>query len=336
MIRVGLNGFGRIGRCAVRRILSDPDHEVQIVAVNAPRDVKMYAHMLKYDSVHGVLTSDIEVKNESIYVDGSEMAFLHEKDPATIQWSQLNVDFVIDCTGKFKTTDELQKHINGGAKAVILSAPAIDEEMKTIVLGANEEILRSNDTIISMGSCTTNCLAPLVKILHGSLNIEKGHMTTIHAYTRDQNNVDASHKDLRRARACGLSIIPTSTGAAKTLGRVLPEMQGVLDGISVRVPTANVSMIDLTFVSTKSTNSNEVNQIIKQAIGLHNSHILSFNEEPLVSIDFIGAIYSSIFDATQTKVINNNLVRIASWYDNEYGFACRLVDTIKYWHKIKN
>lgn len=326
-IRVAINGYGRIGRNTLRALYeSGKRNQLQIVAINDLGDVKTNAHLTKYDSTHGRFPGEVTVDGNNLVVNGDTIQIISERDPAKLPWGQLKVDIVFECTGLFTTKEKAAAHINAGAKKVIISAPASSEIDATIVYGVNHKILKKSDQIISNASCTTNCLAPLVKPLHEKLGIEKGLMVTVHAYTNDQVLSDVYHKDLHRARSATQSIIPTKTGAAAAVGLVLPELNGKLDGYAVRVPTINVSMVDLTFEAKKPTTVDEVNAILKAASQGELKGILGYNDEPLVSIDFNHCPLSSVFDAGQTKVIGN-LVKVVSWYDNEWGFSNRMLDT---------
>lgn len=334
MTNIAINGFGRIGRSVLRAHLQSGSQNINILSVNAGvGDLKSTIHLFKYDSIFGTYHNDITIISDSKVQFGDKVIeFLFETDPKKISWSDKKVDIVLECTGKFTKKTLAMEHIASGAKKVVISAPAEDVDA-TIVLGVNEKILSSDHKVISIGSCTTNCLAPVASALQKSLGIEKGFMTTIHAYTSDQNLVDSTHKDLRRARAASLSMIPSSTGAAKALGLVMPELNGKLDGVSVRVPTPNVSMIDFKFNSSRKTNVEEVNSIMKTA-SQNAKTILGYTEEELVSIDFKGNPRSSIFDATQTKVIGGDLVRVVAWYDNEWGFSNRMLDAATLFGKL--
>ncbi len=327
--KIGINGFGRIGRNFFRASLNDP--EIDIIAVNDITDSKTLAHLLKYDSVLGTLDADVKATDDAIIVNGKKIKVFSEKDPANLPWKNLDISIVIECTGLFRKKADASKHIDqGGAKKVIISAPAVEPDA-TFVLGVNESTYDPNSHhIISNASCTTNCLAPPAKVLHQEFGIEKGFMTTIHAYTGDQRLLDAPHKDLRRARAAALSQIPTTTGAAKAVGLVIPELQGKVDGIAIRVPTANVSVVDLVALLKRNTTSEEVNNALKTAARGELKGILDYTEEPLVSVDFMANPHSSIVDGLFTRVIDNNLVKILAWYDNEWGYSCRLRDLAKY------
>jgi glyceraldehyde 3-phosphate dehydrogenase len=324
--RVAINGFGRIGRLVLRAIVESGRTDVEVVAINDLGDVKTNAHLLKYDSVHGILANDITTEGDNLVIDGKAIKVCSERDPANLPWGDLNVDIAMECTGIFLDEAGAGKHLTAGAKRVLISAPA-KGDIKTVVFGVNSDTLTANDVIVSNASCTTNCLAPVADVLNKSVGITKGFMTTVHAYTGDQNTVDSLHKDLRRARAAALSMIPTSTGAAKAVGLVLPELKGKLDGTAVRVPTPNVSMVDLTFVAGKDTSVDEINAAIKEASEGRLKGVLGYNEAPLVSTDFNHNQNSSTFDATQTQVMDGNFVRILSWYDNEWGFSNRMSDT---------
>ncbi len=326
-IRIAVNGPGRIGRAIIRAIYEEKlSDKFEIVAINGSAPIETISHLLKYDSVHGRFNHKIEIIDHNLYIDGKKVLLIAERDPEKLNWKNLDIDVVFECTGAFTKYKDASKHISAGAKKVIISAPAKEDDVKTIVYGVNHGNLNINDNVISIGSCTTNCLAPIAKILNDNIGISKGFMTTIHSYTNDQNIVDNTHNDLRRARACALSMIPTSTGAAKAIGLVLPELKGKLDGVAIRVPTPNVSMIDLNFMSNRDTSVAEVNQIIKDNIKNDLKKVVSYIDEPLVSIDFNHNSFSSNFDATQTKVIDKNMVKICSWYDNEWAFSIRMLD----------
>ena len=327
-IKVGINGFGRIGRNIFRASLGD--REIDFVAVNDITDTKTLAHLLKYDSVLGNLEHDISASENGIKVEGEEFRVFSERDPAAIPWESVGAEIVIESTGRFTKAEDAKKHLRGSVKKVIISAPAKNEDI-TIVLGVNEEKYDPRvHQIISNASCTTNCLAPVAKVIHEKFGIRTAQMTTIHSYTNDQQLLDLPHKDLRRARAAGLSMIPTSTGAAKAVALVLPELKGKFDGISVRVPTPNVSLVDVVIDVEKETSSEEVNKALKDAANEELRGILAFSEEPLVSSDFKGNSNSSIVDAEYTKVIGGRMIKILSWYDNEWGYSCRVRDLVKY------
>ena len=326
-LKVGINGFGRIGRNIMRAALGDED--VDFVAVNDLTDAKTLAHLLKYDSVLGNLERTINASGDAISVDGDEFRVLSVKDPAQLPWRDLGVDVVFECTGRFTKRDDAAKHLAAGAKKVIITAPATGPDV-TLVLGVNDQAYdKSKHHIISNASCTTNCLAPLAKVLHESFGINKAWMTTVHAYTNDQNLLDLPHKDLRRARAAAMSIIPTTTGAAKAVGEVLPALKGKFDGIAMRVPTPNVSVVDLVALVERKTTTEEVNGALEAAAHGAMKGILQFEEEPLVSIDFRRNAHSSIVDAAYTKVMDGDFVKVLAWYDNEWGYSSRCVDLLK-------
>ncbi|MEE9390747.1 MAG: type I glyceraldehyde-3-phosphate dehydrogenase [Candidatus Aminicenantaceae bacterium] len=328
-IKIGINGFGRIGRNFYRASYQDPD--LDIVAANDITDPKTLAHLLKYDSVLGILEADIQASEDAIIVNDKKIKILSERDPGNLPWKELGVSVVIEATGLFRKRQDAIKHIEqGGAEKVIISAPAPEPDT-TVVLGVNEEIYDpENHHIISNASCTTNCLAPVVKVLHQEFGIEKAFMTTIHAYTNDQTLLDMPHKDLRRARAAAVSQIPTSTGAAKAVGIVIPELEGKIDGIAIRVPTANVSVVDLVALLKKNTTAEEVNESFKKASEGPLKGILQYIEEPLVSVDFMANPHSAIVDSLFTRITDENLVKVLAWYDNEWGYSCRMKDLIKY------
>jgi len=329
--KVGINGFGRIGRAVFKCILNDPEcSNFEIVGINDLTDSATLAHLLKYDSVQGVSSHEIQSDSEGLIINGKHIKIIAERDPANLPWKELGVDIVIESTGLFTKRDAAKKHIAAGAKKVIISAPATDPDV-TIVLGVNEESYNSSEhQIVSNASCTTNCLAPLAKVMHESFGIKKGLMTTIHSYTNDQKILDLPHSDLRRARAANLSIIPTTTGAAKAVALVLPEIKGKLDGMAIRVPTPNVSLIDLVVEVEKNTSVEEVNQTLRDASDGPLNKIMRFEEKPLVSIDFNGDSCSSIIDGISTKVIEGNMVKVLSWYDNEWGYSNRVKDLLKF------
>jgi len=327
-VKVGINGFGRIGRNIFRTALGDED--IDFVAVNDITDTKTLAHLLKYDSVLGNLHHDIKTSDQGIVVEGKEFHVFSERDPGSIPWGLVGAEIVIESTGRFTKAEDARKHLHDSVKKVIISAPAKNEDI-TIVLGVNEDKYDpSAHHIISNASCTTNCLAPVAKVIHEKFGIRTAQMTTIHSYTNDQQLLDLPHKDLRRARAAGLSMIPTSTGAAKAVALVLPELKGKFDGISVRVPTPNVSLVDVVIDVEKETTTDEVNKTLKDAANEELKGILAFNEEPLVSSDFKGNSNSSIVDAEYTKVIGGRMIKVLSWYDNEWGYSCRVRDLVKY------
>jgi glyceraldehyde 3-phosphate dehydrogenase len=334
-IKVGINGYGRIGRNVLRALYeSKRTAEVQIVALNDLCDSKANAHLTRYDSVHGKFPGEVHVDGDCMVVNGDRIRVFAERDPAKLPWGEVGADFVLECTGLFTSKAKASAHLKGGAKRVVISAPGGEDVDATIVYGVNHGVLRSGFTVISNASCTTNCLAPVAKVLHDKVGINAGIMTTIHSYTNDQVLTDVYHSDLRRARSATMSQIPTKTGAAAAVGLVLPELKGKLDGFAVRVPTINVSLVDLTFTAKRATSVEEVNQALKQAAAAGPLHkILAYNEAPLVSIDFNHDAHSSIFDATLTKVIDGTLVKVCSWYDNEWGFSNRMIDTTLAWSK---
>ncbi len=325
-LKVGINGFGRIGRNIMRAALGRKD--IDFVAVNDITDAKTLAHLLKYDSVLGNLTATIEAREDGIAVNGDEFKVLSVKDPGQLPWKDLGVDVVFECTGKFTKRDDAAKHLAAGAKKVVVTAPATNPDV-TVVLGVNEEKYdKAAHHVISNASCTTNCLAPLAKVIDEAFGIRKGWMTTVHAYTNDQNLLDLPHKDLRRARAAALSIIPTTTGAAKAVGEVMPHLKGKLDGISMRVPTPNVSVVDLAVLIDKKATGDDVNAALKAAAEGPLKGILQFVTEPLVSIDFRGNPHSCMVDAAYTKVMDGDFVKVLAWYDNEWGYSNRCVDLL--------
>jgi glyceraldehyde 3-phosphate dehydrogenase len=331
IIRVAINGLGRIGRCVTRAIFEDPKYSnIELVAVNGPAPAETQKHLLKYDSIHGRFSKSVEISENYLVIDGKKVRLFGERDPKKLPWADLKIDVVLECTGAFTQYNDAHQHIDAGAKKVIISAPAKEDSVKTIVYGVNEEMLKAEDKVFSVGSCTTNCLAPIAKAINDAIGIEKGFMTTIHAYTNDQNIVDNSHKDLRRARACAMSMIPTSTGAAKAIGLVLPELKGKLDGGAIRVPTANVSMVDLNFIAKRDTTKEEINDAVRKAAVGRMKEVLQIVDEPLVSIDFNHTGFSSCFDTTQTRVMGGNLVKVASWYDNEWAFSLRMLDVTNF------
>ena len=328
-IRIGINGFGRIGRNVLRASIADP--ALDYVAVNDITDAKTLAHLLKYDSVLGTFKGDVKAADGAIVVNGKTIKVLAEKDLANLRWKDMGVDIVVEATGKFTKRPDVIQHIEkGGAKKVIVTAPATDPDV-TIVLGVNNGAYDpAKHHILSNASCTTNCLAPVVKVLHETFGVERGFMTTIHSYTNDQRILDQPHKDLRRARAAAISQIPTTTGAAKAVGLVLPELKGKIDGVSIRVPTPNVSLVDLVALLKKSATAEEVNAAFLAAAQGSLKGLLGYTEEPLVSVDFMGDPRSGIIDALSTKVLDGNLVKVMAWYDNEWGYSCRVVDLVKF------
>jgi glyceraldehyde 3-phosphate dehydrogenase (phosphorylating) len=329
-VRVGINGFGRIGRLVLRAAMEEGRNDIEFVAVNDLGDVKTNAHLLKYDSVHGTFPGEIKSDDKSITVNGHKVDVLAQRDPTKLPWKDLGVDMVFECTGLFSDRDKAAVHLDAGAPKVLVSAPSKGADA-TIVYGVNHKELSDAQKVVSNASCTTNCLAPPAYVLDKTFGIDRGYMTTIHAYTGDQRIVDTLHKDLRRARGAALSMIPTSTGAAKAVGLVLPHLKGKLDGSAIRVPTPNVSVVDLVCITKKSTSVEEVNAAVKEAAEGELKGILAYNTEPLVSIDFNHDPHSSTFDSTQTQVIDGTMVRIIAWYDNEWGFSHRMSDTASAW-----
>jgi glyceraldehyde 3-phosphate dehydrogenase len=326
-LRVAINGFGRIGRCVLRAAIQETG--IEFVAINDLTDAKTLAHLLKYDSVHGTFPGEVKAEGDQIMVNGKAIKILAQRNPAELPWKDLKVDVVLESTGLFTSRDKAAQHLTAGAKKVIISAPATDPDI-TVVLGVNDaDYDKEKHHIISNASCTTNCLAPVAKILQDNFGIEKGLVTTVHSYTNDQNILDLPHKDLRRARAAALSMIPTTTGAAKAVSLVLPALKGKLDGMAIRVPTANVSVVDLVCTLSKETTAEEVNAKLQEAANGPLKGILGFCTEPLVSIDFNGNPLSSIVDGPSTKVLGGNMVKVISWYDNEAGFSNRVVGLIK-------
>lgn len=327
-VKVGINGFGRIGRLIFRGALGDPD--IDIVAINDLADAKSLAHLLKYDSVHGVLKNKVEAQEDALIVDGKKTKVLSEKDPAALPWSKMGVEVAVEATGRFVDRENASKHLGAGARKVIITAPAKQPDV-TLVLGVNEDMYdKDKHHIISNASCTTNCLAPVSKVLVDNFGIVKGFMTTIHAYTNDQRILDLIHKDPRRARAAAMSIIPTSTGAAKAIGEVIPELKGKMDGVAMRVPVPDGSVVDLVAELPRKTTKDEINKTFAQVADKGRfKGILAYTEDPIVSIDVVGNSYSAIFDALSTMVIDN-LVKVVAWYDNEWGYSTRVVDLIKF------
>ncbi|MGF9909057.1 type I glyceraldehyde-3-phosphate dehydrogenase [Brevibacillus porteri] len=328
MVKVGINGFGRIGRNVFRAALNNPN--VEIVAVNDLTDAHTLAHLLKYDSVHGVLNASVEASENTLIVDGKEIKVLAERDPAQLKWADYGVEIVVESTGRFTKREDAAKHLEGGAKKVIISAPATNEDI-TVVIGVNEDKYDpAQHTVISNASCTTNCLAPYAKVLNEKFGIVRGLMTTVHSYTNDQQILDLPHKDLRRARAAAENIIPTSTGAAKAVALVLPELKGKLNGFAMRVPTPNVSVVDLVVELKTDATVEEINNALKEAAEGPLKGILGYSEEPLVSSDYNGNPASSTIDALSTMVLEGNMVKVVSWYDNEWGYSNRVVDLCHY------
>ena len=327
-IRVAINGYGRIGRNIVRaHYEGGKKHDIQFVAVNDLGDAKTNAHLTRYDTAHGKFPGKVEVDGDSMVVNGERIRVCAQRDPAQLPWKELGVDVVMECTGLFNSKAKTAGHLTAGAKKVILSAPGGKDVDATVVYGVNHNVLKASHTVISNASCTTNCLAPMAKAIHDRIGIVCGLMTTIHAYTNDQVLTDVYHEDLRRARSATMSMIPTKTGAASAVGLVLPELNGKLDGYAIRVPTINVSIVDLSFVAKRATTVEEVNNAVKQAAEGEMKGVLEYNTEPLVSIDFNHNPASSIFDSTLTKVTDGTLVKVSAWYDNEWGFSSRMLDT---------
>jgi glyceraldehyde 3-phosphate dehydrogenase len=328
-IKIAINGYGRIGRQVLRAIYEYKlNNDFEVVAINDLGDTKTNAHLTRYDTVHGKFNADVSIDGDYLVVNGDRIRVFAIRNPADLPWADLGVDVVHECTGLFRTKEKAGAHLKAGAKKVLISAPGGKDVDATVVYGVNHGVLKASDTVVSNASCTTNCLAPAVKPLYDKIGLEKGLMTTIHAYTNDQVLTDVYHSDLRRARSATMSMIPTKTGAAAAVGLVLPELNGKLDGFAMRVPTINVSVVDLSFVANRETSADEVNAIVKEAADGPMKGVLNYNVEPLVSIDFNHDPASSTFDSTQTRVIGN-LVKILAWYDNEWGFSCRMLDTTK-------
>ncbi|WGS64467.1 type I glyceraldehyde-3-phosphate dehydrogenase [Marinitoga aeolica] len=323
-IKIAINGFGRIGRVVFREMMKRGNFDV--VAINDLTDPKTLAHLLKYDSVHGKFDGTVEVVDGGFIVNGKEIKVFAERDPRNLPWGDLGVDIVIESTGVFRNKEKAMPHIEAGAKKVIITAPAKGDVDLTVVLGVNDELLTKEHVVVSNASCTTNSIAPVIKVLNDKFGVKTGLLTTVHSFTNDQRVLDLPHSDLRRARAAAVNIIPTTTGAAKAVGVVIPELQGKLDGIAMRVPTPDGSITDLTVVVEKATTAEEVNAVMKEASETYLKGILGYNEEMIVSSDIIGTTFSGIFDATLTKVMDGTLVKVASWYDNEYGYSSRVVD----------
>jgi glyceraldehyde 3-phosphate dehydrogenase len=333
-IKIGINGYGRIGRNTLRALYEGKRRgEISIVAVNDLGDAETNAHLTRHDTAHGRFPGEVKVEGDSMVVNGDRIRVLAERDPAKLPWGELGVEIVLESTGLFANKEKASKHIAGGAKKVLISAPAEGAVDATVVYGVNHSVLRKEMTVVSNASCTTNCLAPLVKPLHDRIGVERGIMTTVHAYTNDQVLTDVFHKDLRRARSATMSMIPTKTGAAAAVGLVLPELKGKLDGFAIRVPTINVSLVDLTFTAKRATTVEEVSAVLKEAATGSLKGILAYNDQPLVSIDFNHDAHSSTYDASLTKVIDGTLVKVCSWYDNEWGFSNRMLDTVLAWSK---
>jgi glyceraldehyde 3-phosphate dehydrogenase len=325
-VRIAISGFGRIGRNVLRAIVEAKRQDILVVAINDLFSAKDNAHLLKYDSVHGRFPGTVRVDGDTLDVGMGSIKVLAERDPKKLPWKSLDIDIVMECTGIFTDRDKAAAHLEAGAKRVLVSAPSKGADL-TVVYGVNHEKLKAEHKVVSNASCTTNCLAPVAKVLHGLCGIKSGFMTTIHAYTNDQNVLDQAHKDMRRARAAAINLIPTSTGAATAVGLVLPELKGKLDGTSIRVPTPNVSVVDLKFIPGRETSADEINKAMEHAAAQELKGILGVCNEPLVSIDFNHNPMSSTFDLTQTQVVDGKLVRVLAWYDNEWGFSNRMADT---------
>ncbi len=333
-LRIGINGFGRIGRLVARALVEYNIKDIELVAINSPGDITTSAHLLRYDSIHGLFANEVHIGDGYLDYGHGLVRVTHERTPAHIDWADVGVDVVLECTGLFRTGEAVQPHLEAGAGSVLISAPASDVD-KTIVYGVNQTTLTPEDQIVSCASCTTNCLAPLAKVLMEAVGIRRGFMTTVHAYTQDQRILDNSHKDLYRARAAGHNMIPTSTGAAKAVGLVLPELHGKLSGSAVRVPTANVSMIELAFQPEISTTAEDLNQVVRKAAAGPFKNIIRYTEEALVSSDLNHDPHSSIFAAPLTRVLDGDLVKVIAWYDNEWGFANRMIDVARAMHKAR-
>jgi glyceraldehyde 3-phosphate dehydrogenase len=331
-IKVGINGYGRIGRNVLRALYeSGRTGEIQIVAINDLGDANTNAHLTRYDTAHGRFNGQVSVEGDSMIVNGDRIRVLAQRDPAKLPWGELGVDIVFECTGLFTSKAKASAHLAGGARKVLISAPGGDDVDATVVFGVNHDVLRASHTVVSNASCTTNCLAPMAKVLHENIGIVGGLMTTIHAYTNDQVLTDVYHSDLRRARSATMSMIPTKTGAAAAVGLVLPALKGKFDGFAVRVPTINVSLVDLTFTAQRPTSVDEINGLLKAAAAGPLNGVLAYTDAPLVSIDYNHDAHSSTYDATMTKVTGGTLVKVCSWYDNEWGFSNRMLDTALAW-----
>ncbi len=333
-VKVGINGYGRIGRNVLRALYeSGRQHELQIVAINDLCDAQSNAHLTQYDTAHGKFSGKVSVEGDSLVVNGDRIKVTAKRDPAQVPWGAMGAEFVLECTGFFSTKADASKHLAGGAKKVLISAPGGKDVDATIVYGVNHGVLKSTHTVVSNASCTTNCLAPLAKVLNDGIGIHSGLMTTIHSYTNDQRLTDVYHEDIRRARSATMSMIPTKTGAAAAVGLVLPELKGRLDGFAIRVPTINVSLVDLTFTPKRATTIEEINELVRSAANGRLKGILAYTEAPLVSVDYNHDPASSTYDATMTKIIDGNLVKVCSWYDNEWGFSNRMLDTTLAWSR---
>jgi glyceraldehyde 3-phosphate dehydrogenase len=334
-VKVGINGYGRIGRNVLRALYEgNRQQEIQIVALNDLCDPQSNAHLTQYDTAHGKFPGKVHVDGDSIVVNGDRIKVTAQRDPAQIPWAAMGAEYVLECTGFFTTKADAGKHLAGGAKKVVISAPGGKDVDATVVYGVNHNVLKASHTVISNASCTTNCLAPLAKVLNDGIGIQSGLMTTIHAYTNDQRLTDVYHEDIRRARSATMSMIPTKTGAAAAVGLVLPELKGKFDGFAIRVPTINVSLVDLTFTPKRATSIDEINKLVKAAAGSGPLQgILAYTEAPLVSVDYNHDPASSTYDATMTRIIDGNLVKVCAWYDNEWGFSNRMLDTTLAWSR---
>jgi glyceraldehyde 3-phosphate dehydrogenase len=334
-IKVGINGYGRIGRNVLRALYEGKlKDQISIVAINDLGDANTNAHLTRFDTVHGRFHGDVNVDGDSMVVNGDRIRVVAQRDPSKLPWGELGVEFVLECTGLFTSKAKASAHLTAGAKKVVISAPGGDDVDATIVYGVNHKVLKASDTVISNASCTTNCLAPLAKVLHDEVGILAGVMNTVHSYTNDQVLTDVYHTDLRRARSATMSMIPTKTGAAAAVGLVLPELKGKFDGFAIRVPTINVSMVDLSFSAGRKTSVDEINAAVRKAANGDLKGILAYNDAPLVSVDFNHDPASSTYDATLTKVIQGTLVKVCAWYDNEWGFSNRMLDTTLAWSKV--
>jgi glyceraldehyde 3-phosphate dehydrogenase len=333
-IKVGINGYGRIGRNILRALYeSKRTSQIQIVGVNDLGDAKTNAHLTRYDTAHGRFPGEVKVEGDAMVVNGDRIRVLAERDPAKLPWGELGAEYILECTGLFSSRAKASGHLKGGAKKVVISAPGGEDVDATIVYGVNHQVLKASFSVISNASCTTNCLAPVAKVLHDNIGIVAGLMTTIHSYTNDQVLTDVYHTDLRRARSATMSQIPTKTGAASAVGLVMPDLKGKLDGFAIRVPTINVSLVDLTFAARRATSVQEVNQLMQEAAAGAMRNIVAYNEAPLVSVDFNHDAHSAIFDATLTKCVDGTLVKVCAWYDNEWGFSNRMLDTTLAWSR---
>jgi glyceraldehyde 3-phosphate dehydrogenase len=333
-IRVGINGYGRIGRNVLRALYEGKlQEQIKIVAINDLGDAKTNAHLTRYDTAHGKFRGEVHVDGDFMVVNGDRIRVVAQRDPAKLPWGELGVDVVFECTGLFTSKAKASAHLTAGAKRVVISAPGAEDVDATIVYGVNDKVLKASDTVISNASCTTNCLAPLAKVLHAEIGILAGVMTTIHSYTNDQVLTDVYHSDLRRARSATMSMIPTKTGAAAAVGLVLPDLRGKIDGFAIRVPTINVSLVDLSFTAKRATTIEEINAAVKKAANGELAGVLAYSDAPLVSVDFNHDPASSTYDATLTKVIQGTMVKVCAWYDNEWGFSNRMLDTTLAWSK---